>query len=325
MKFMPITVSDLAGRLLPAVPVPFARSGEIHETALGEYAHWMARQPIGGVAVWAHTGRGLKLTDVERETVLGVWRRVLPEGCALVAAAGIPAGEASPEQAMAAARTMARRACDLGADAVLVHPPSAFRDRPDRDRLILDYHAHVADGGLPTVLFYLYEAAGGISYPPEMLAELLARPEVLGIKIATLDSVMTFQDIAHLVKTSAPAKLILTGEDRFFGYSLMAGAQAALVGMGAACTALQADLVASHSQGQASRFLALSAAVDDLARHTFVAPMEGYIQRMLWCLVHEGVIPGEAAFDPWGPPLDPAEYDRVGACLRRLRDWEPAG
>ena len=38
--------------------------------------------------------------------------------------------------------------------------------------------------------------------PPKLLAELLARPEVLGIKVATLDSVMTFQDIARLVETA---------------------------------------------------------------------------------------------------------------------------
>jgi 4-hydroxy-tetrahydrodipicolinate synthase len=215
---------------------------------------------------------------------------------------------------------MARRALDLGADAILVHPPSAFRDRPDRDRLILDYHSRVADAGLSTILFYLYAAAGGISYSHEILAELLSRPEVLGIKIATLDSVMTFQDVAHLVRTQASTKLILTGEDRFFGYSLMAGAESALVGMAAACTAMQADLLDSHCQGQAHRFLALSAAVDDLARHTFVAPMEGYIQRMLWCLVHDGVIPAEAAFDPWAPELDPAEYDRIGECLARVRE-----
>ena len=91
---------------------------------------------------------------------------------------------------------MARRAADLGADALLVHPPTAFRERPDRDALILDYHSVAAEAGLPLIAFYLYETAGGISYPPELLAELLARGEVLGMKIATLDSVMTFQDIA---------------------------------------------------------------------------------------------------------------------------------
>ena len=34
---------------------------------------------------------------------------------------------------------------------------------------------------------------------------LLARPDVLGIKIATLDSVMTFQDVARLVNSTRRA------------------------------------------------------------------------------------------------------------------------
>jgi 4-hydroxy-tetrahydrodipicolinate synthase len=130
---------------------------------------------------------------------------------------------------------------------------------------------------------------------------------------------MTFQDISRLIRMNAPGKVILTGEDRFLGYSLMCGAQGALIGMAAACTEWQAQLLLSYGQGDAERFLALSRAIDDLAQHTFIAPMEGYIRRMLWCLVHQGVIPQEAAHDPWGPPLEPAEFDRLGACLRRLQ------
>jgi 4-hydroxy-tetrahydrodipicolinate synthase len=213
---------------------------------------------------------------------------------------------------------MARLAAERGADAVLVHPPVAFRGRADQDRLVLQYHAAIAEAGLPLILFYLYEAAGGISYGPQLLAELLARPEVLGIKVATLDSIMTYQQIARLVRTQAPEKLLITGEDRFLGYSLMAGASAALIGMGAACTALQSAFLQAYWSGDASQFLALNGPVDDLALHTFLAPMEGYILRMLWCLVHAGIIPAEAAFDPWGPPLGRAEFDEIGACLARL-------
>jgi 4-hydroxy-tetrahydrodipicolinate synthase len=67
----------------------------------------------------------------------------------------------------------------------------------------------------------------------------------------------------------------------------------------------------------------LSRLVDDLAQHTFLAPMEGYIQRMLWCLVHQGVIPAEAAHDPWGPRLDAAEFEAIGECVRRI-EYEEA-
>jgi 4-hydroxy-tetrahydrodipicolinate synthase len=148
-------------------------------------------------------------------------------------------------------------------------------------------------------LFFLYEKAGGISYDASVLSELLSWPNVLGIKVATLDSVMTFQDLAALIAARTPEKVLVTGEDRFLGYSLMCGARAALIGMGAACTSLQASLLRSFLQRDLARFHRLNRAVDDLSRHTFRAPMEGYIQRMLWCLIHHGVISPDAAHDPW--------------------------
>ena len=51
-----------------------------------------------------------------------------------------------------------------------------------------------------------------------------------------------------------------------------------------------------------------------------MAPLEGYIQRMLWCLVHQKVIPAEAAHDPWAPAVDPADFDRIGVCVARLAE-----
>jgi 4-hydroxy-tetrahydrodipicolinate synthase len=240
----------------------------------------------------------------------------------VVAAAGAPPGLVEPSQVILKAQSMARQASQLGADALLVHPPTAFRDRPDRDLLVHDYHAAVAEAGLPLILFYLYDAAGGIRYTTETLSRLLARPEVLGIKVATLDSVMTFQDLARLIQETAPSKILITGEDRFLGYSLMCGAQTALIGMGAACTELQAKLLHSHASGQAEQFLSASRLVDDLAVHTFRSPMEGYIQRMLWCLVNQGVLSHDAAHDPWGPSLDPAEFTRLGQCVRRILNEE---
>jgi 4-hydroxy-tetrahydrodipicolinate synthase len=317
---MVVTSDELRRKFLPAVPVPFDREGRIDCAAHERYVAHLSEQPVDGVAVWAHTGRGLWLTEAQRAEVLTAWRRAMRHGRIVIAAAGSPPRQRDPERVIAAAEAMGRQAAELGADALLVHPPVAIRGRPEQDRLVLQYHTAVARAGLPLVLFYLYEAAGGIAYGPHVLAELLARPEVVGIKVATLDSVMTYQQVARVVRTFAPGKILLTGEDRFLGYSLMAGAQAALIGMGSACTALQHTFLQSYWSGDAARFLALNRVIDDLAMHTFVAPMEGYIRRMLWCLVHAGVIPQEAAHDPWGPPLGTAEFDEIGAFLERMND-----
>jgi 4-hydroxy-tetrahydrodipicolinate synthase len=310
--------THLCGTLIPAVPVPFRGPGDIDEQAQVRYARWMAEQPVGGVAVWAHTGRGLHLDEVQRAGVLECWRKEIAAPQFVIAAAGSATHLAEFNQVIFSARSMARQATMLGADAVLVHPPATFRNRPDRDQLILEYHTAIAEAGTPLILFYLYEEAGGISYSTDLLRKLLAMPEVLGIKVATLDSIMTFQDLADMMQRHVPDKVLITGEDRFLGYSLMCGAQAALVGMGAACTALQAELLAAHRSGSSDVFLERSRAVDDLARSTFRAPMQGYIQRMLWCLVHQGVLPIESACDPYGPQLDPAEFTAIGECLSRI-------
>jgi 4-hydroxy-tetrahydrodipicolinate synthase len=311
-------IASLDGRLIPAVPVPFRADGRIDRNAQARYAAATGALPIGGVAVWAHTGRGLWLSEGQRADVLDDWKSGLGGRARLIAAAGAPAGLVAPREALAAARLMAEQAARLGADALLVHPPTFARGRDDRDRLVLDYHAEVARAGLPLILFYLYEQAGGVSYPAGVLSDLLARTEVVGIKVATLDSVVTFQDLASLIRSRFPEKLLITGEDRFLGYSLLCGAPTALVGMGAACTAAQVELLRTHRAGEHAAFLRLTGLLDGLGRATFVEPMEGYVRRMLWCLVHEGLIPRESAHDPWGPPLPSEEFDRLGDTLRSL-------
>jgi 4-hydroxy-tetrahydrodipicolinate synthase len=222
------------------------------------------------------------------------------------------------EDATSSALEMAESAADLGADALLVYPPTWLREHSRRDQLIVEHHRRMAEAGLPLVLFYLYEAAGGILYSPAVLDELLALPDVVGIKMATLDSVMTYQDVSRKLRERHSQKLVITGEDRFLGYSLRRGATAALIGMGAICCDLQAELIRANFVGDSAGFLALSDLVDTLAETIFVQPMEGYIKRLLWALVHLGVIPLDAANDPWGPRLSLDEFETIGRTLNAL-------
>ena len=307
----------LAGGLIPAVPVMFDREGRFHERAHEAYVAFMSSQPIAGAAVWAHTGRGLHLDNETARLVMQQWREALP-GKPLIAGAGAPLKFSSPQKATSATFSTASAAAKYGADALLVYPPSWLRNHEQRDSLIVEHHQCVAELGLPLVLFYLYEAAGGVCYTTEVLDELLALPNVIGIKMATLDSVMTYQDIARHIQSKHPDKLLITGEDRFLGYSLIRGAQTALIGMGAVCTDLQVELMNAHFHGRAERFLELSEIVDQLAEVLFIHPMEGYIGRILFALSKLGVIPVEAANDPWGPALNPPELESITNVLNAL-------
>lgn len=276
------------------MPVPFRGAG-IDVAAQRAYADWMGRQPIGGVAVWAHTGRGPHLSSKQRAVVLEQWRNALP-GKTIVAGAN----EVS----------VARDAKRGGADALLAFPP-----RPPANAVV--YHDELSRE-LPVIAFYLYRAAGGVDYDDATLHAILSLPRVIGIKVATLDSVMTFQRISR-VMGEHPDKLLITGEDRFLGYSLMMGARAALIGMGAALTDLQAELLIARKHGNDRAFLRLSTQLDGFSQVTFREPMEGYVRRMLWALAADGVIPDDACDDPWGPMLPAAERDAVRRAVREAR------
>jgi 4-hydroxy-tetrahydrodipicolinate synthase len=245
----------------------------------------MAAHPVAGVAVWAHTGRGQLLSAEHRREVLETWREALPDRVVVAGARDI---------------TMAIEARRGRADALL-----AFPERNDP----VGYHRRLGRE-LPVIAFYLYEAAGGVPYDDRTLHAILDLPEVIGIKVATLDSVVTFQRVAALMR-SHPDKVLVTGEDRFLGYSVMVGATAALVGMGAALPDVQADLLHAWRDRQWDRFVALSAICDRLAQATFIDPMEGYIRRMLWAAAADGGLSGEACDDPWGPPLPDGERKSV--------------
>jgi len=311
--------------LIPAVPVTFSASGQIDAAAQERYLAHMAGQRVAGVAVWAHTGRGLLLRREQRSQVLRAWRNGLGPGKTLIAGVGgSPQHAGAPSAFIDSALSMAADALGNGAHALMVYAPTPFRRSSKCEDLTLEYHKQLASIGAPLILFYLYEAAGGISYSSALLRKLFAFPQVVGIKLATLDSVMTFQDVACLINREFPEKLLITGEDRFLGYSLMCGAQAALIGMGAACTGLQLDLMQAYFQGRAAEFLTLSRLVDELAEVLFVSPMEGYIRRVLWALVHEGIIGRESSYDPWGPELLEGEFAEIGNIHHRVAQIEQA-
>ena len=299
--------------IIAAVPVPFRADGKVHEAANASYMRYIAAHRLAGVAVWAHTGRGLRIDDETAQQVLHGWRTNLPDKLVI---AGVGARDnLKKEEATNRTIKMAESAAGLGADALLVYPPTWLREHASSDELIIEHHNRIAAVGLPLILFYLYEAAGGISYGPALLNKLLDIPGVIGIKMATLDSVMTYQDVSQQVLEHFADKLLITGEDRFLGYSLQRGAKAALIGMASVCCGLQTELVRAHFDEDADRFLALSRAVDALAEVLFIKPMEGYIRRLLWALVHLSVIPIEAANDPWGPELAASEFQKIGRAV----------
>jgi 4-hydroxy-tetrahydrodipicolinate synthase len=310
-------VEKLRGTLLPAVVTPMSSSGVVAYGALESYASAIAAGPIGGVAVWAHTGRGLYLSEADRGKVLSTWRAAT--SAPLVAGVGVPrsTGVWSLQEAEDATVAMAVSAAGLGADAVMVYPFAAYGALPDGDAAAVRLHQRVAaESGLPLVGFYLHGEAGGYPYPPALIRELLSLPEMLGVKTATLDRAIDCQDAIWAGRSTG--KLLITGEDRMYGPSMMWGADTALVGIAAAQVELSAAVLRAWTCGDHAGFLVASERLDRFAAATFYAPIEGYVQRMLWAAAWEGLLPWSAACDPYGPALPSSERDLVIRCLEGL-------
>jgi 4-hydroxy-tetrahydrodipicolinate synthase len=291
--------------------------GVVAYDALTAYAGALTAQSVGGIAVWAHTGRGLYLSAGDRAKVLETWRQATD--VPIVAGVGVPKSSQTQtlQEAADATVELALAAAAGGADAVMVYPLAALGDLPDGDAQAVALHERVAaESGLPLVGFYLHGEAGGYPYSPELIKDLLSLPSMLGVKTATLDRAIGCQDAIWAGRGSG--KLLITGEDRMYGPSFMWGADTALVGIASAQVELSAAVLRAWTAGDHSGFLTASDRLDRFAAATFYAPIEGYVQRMLWAAEWEGLVPAEAAHDPYGPDLPPGECDLVIRCLEEL-------
>ena len=103
-----------------------------------------------------------------------------------------------------------------------------------------------------------------------------------------------------------------------YGPSFMWGADTALVGIASAQVELSAAVLRAWTAGDHAGFLTASDRLDRFAAATFYAPIEGYVQRMLWAAEWEGLVPAAAAHDPYGPALPQGERDLVIRCLEGL-------
>lgn len=296
-----------------AMLTPFDASGAPVPDAAGDYAASLVRDGVGALAVLAHTGRGLQLTEDARGAVL----RAVRAAVEVPLIAGIGLSQQDIGSPAACERTLALAAEKMaanGADALLIYPVTR-EAHPEIPAL----HAQVArSSGLPVVAFVLYEAAGGHRYSVELSRRLVATEGVLGLKVAVLDDAVTCQDILAGCRAERPETVLFTGEDRMMGPSLMWGADAALVGIAAALPRLTVDLVSAWTDHRHADFVRASAVVDALGALVFRESVDSYVQRMAWLAAWEGRLPAALCHDPGSELLPPEVRQRFLATVEQI-------
>ena len=201
---------NLAGVFAP-VPTPFDDGDRVDTTKLrAAFARWLAR-PITGFVVLGSNGEAVLLDEVEADRVVVAARDSVPAGRPLIVGTG-------RESTQAAVRA-ARRAAELGAEAVLVRTPGFFKSQMTHDAFVRHYRA-VADASPVPVLLYNFAALTGVNLLPATVSPLAEHPNIVGMKESGAD----VAQIADLVSVTPPGFAVLAGTTSTFLAALTVGA-----------------------------------------------------------------------------------------------------
>jgi 4-hydroxy-tetrahydrodipicolinate synthase len=127
---------------IPILVTPFADDGSLDLESLESEIEWVLEEGASGVACVAIASEGYKLTETERDAVIGTTVRRVGGRAPVVASADGPGEEPAIDRA--------RRAAALGADALMVLP--SYFVKPGPDPLMSYYHRIAEASGLPIML-----------------------------------------------------------------------------------------------------------------------------------------------------------------------------
>jgi 4-hydroxy-2-oxoglutarate aldolase len=161
------------------VPTPFhASTGDVEVDALARNVTRLLRAPLAGVLVLGSNGEAGLLDEGEAEAIVTAARAVVPVDRTLM----VGTGRESTRATIAACQ----RAATLGADVVLVRPPSFFRSQMTHEALVAHYRA-VADASPAPVMLYNVPGMAGFSFTVPTVRTLAEHPNVIGMKETSND------------------------------------------------------------------------------------------------------------------------------------------
>ncbi len=163
---------DFSG-IFPPIPTPFDDDGQIEVNRLGENLAVWNHFPLRGYVVLGSNGEAVHLTSGERLSLLAAARSAIPRDRLLIAGTGAQSTQETID--------FSRDAASIGADALLVLPPSYYRARMTAAALARHYTA-VADAVRVPVLIYNMPACTGVDLDVETIVSISQHPRIAGIK-----------------------------------------------------------------------------------------------------------------------------------------------
>jgi 4-hydroxy-2-oxoglutarate aldolase len=243
---------NLTGVFAP-IPTPFDRDHRIDTARLrAALARWVSTSLTGFVLLGSN-GEAVLLDEDESDMVIAAARESVPRGRPLIAGAG--------RESTRAAIGAAKRAADLGADAVLVRTPGFFKPQMTSDAFVRHYTA-VADASPVPVLLYNFTALTGVNLLPAAVSRLAVHPNIAGMKESGGD----VAQIADLVSDTPDEFSVLAGSASTFYAALCVGAAGGILALACVLPEACARLYQLTKEGRHDQARALQQQVVPLAK-----------------------------------------------------------
>lgn len=289
----------LAG-IYPIVPTPFDDKGGICTRSIESLSAYMLSCRVSGLAVLGVMGEGHKLSEAERELVIRAFREALPRELGLV----VGVREAGTDLAVRAAR----RAVELGADAILLGPPPV-----QSDGAIFEYTKRVAQNAGAPIVLHDYPAATKISMSVELI-EKIAR-EIEQVEYIKLEDPPTGLKMARLSASLGDRLGVFGALGGIYAFEeLNRGAVGIMTGF--AYPELLVELYDRHRAGDMDGAAALFYDILPLIRFEFQPGLGVSLRKNI--LARRGIIETTKQRHP-GTDADPKTLEDLNRILAHLR------
>jgi 2-keto-3-deoxy-L-arabinonate dehydratase len=146
---------------IPILVTPFFEDGSLDLESLEREIDWVLEEGASGVACVAIASEGYKLTETERDAVIGATVRRVDGRVPVVASADGPGEEPAIDRAC--------RAAALGANALMVLPPYFVKPGPDA---LASYYSRIADAADVPIMLQDAPQLTGVPMSPALWARM---------------------------------------------------------------------------------------------------------------------------------------------------------
>jgi 4-hydroxy-2-oxoglutarate aldolase len=226
--------------IFAALTTPFGPDGAVALDKLGENIARYNRTHLRGYVVVGSTGESVLLGVEEIDRIWSRAREFAAPGRLLIAGAGVD----STSETIA----RARRAAELGYDAVLIKTPHYFKPQLTPAALERHYIA-VADGSPVPVVIYSIPQYTGMAITADWVARLAEHPNIVGIK----ESSGNVQLVSEIIHLCPPEFSVLTGSSGTLLYALLMGAAGGILALACFLPEAAVELYEAARAGDTAR------------------------------------------------------------------------